>query len=182
MIKLEFKIQETYSQSIPTPVSPSPMPTGRGHTGQAIAASRPPSATTYASARLPRAGPPSTANRPPPRPMFNEAMPSFHNVAGPSRSPSLRMSFASSSPTAVGAEPVSPISLFSGTTEVHANLAMVTDGSRYNSHEGSQLPPYSPGNNTRRMHGHGYESNDIRLSEYVKGETRAQDLKDAGGF
>ncbi|KUI53544.1 hypothetical protein VP1G_00936 [Cytospora mali] len=70
-------------------------------------------------------------------------------------------------------------------TEMHANLAMITDGSRYspqqvdNSH--SQLPPYSPGNH-RRMNGHGDESNEIRLSEYVKGATRAQDMKDEGGY
>lgn len=69
-------------------------------------------------------------------------------------------------------------------TEMHANLAMVTDGSRYTPGQAvdhSQLPPYSPGNQ-RTMAGHGHESNDIRLSEYVKGETRAQDMKDSEGF
>lgn len=46
-----------------------------------------------------------------------------------------------------------------------------------------ELPPYSPGNNMRgTMHGHGGESNDIRLSEYVKGATAAQDMKDSNGF
>lgn len=70
--------------------------------------------------------------------------------------------------------------------DVHANLAMVSDGSRYNpgSHaqpDVNQLPPYSPGNQ-RLMHGHGHESNEIRLSDYVKGETRAQDMKDGSTF
>ncbi|KAF3761906.1 hypothetical protein M406DRAFT_353316 [Cryphonectria parasitica EP155] len=71
-----------------------------------------------------------------------------------------------------------------------ANLAMVSDGSRYSGHFAAdghnhnnhhQLPPYSPGNE-RTMDGHGSESNEIRLSEYVKGETRAQDMKDDGSF
>lgn len=84
-------------------------------------------------------------------------------------------------------------------TDVSANLAMVADGSRgYTPGGGShqhqpggvavgvavELPPYSPGNNMRAtmMHGHGGESNDIRLSEYVKGATAAQDMKDSNGF
>ncbi|ROW03653.1 hypothetical protein VPNG_07221 [Cytospora leucostoma] len=91
-------------------------------------------------------------------------------------------------------------------TEMHANLAMITDGSRYapqqinnssssnnngnifpntiNSHNNNnhnQLPPYSPGDH-RPMNGHGDESNEFRLSEYVKGATRAQDMKDEGGY
>ena len=82
-------------------------------------------------------------------------------------------------------------------TEIHANLAMITDGSRYGGPQQvvdggacgggggggqhNQLPPYSPGNHGR-MSGHGDESNDIRLSEYVKGATRAQDMKDEGGY
>lgn len=69
--------------------------------------------------------------------------------------------------------------------DFQANMAMVSDGSRYSGAvqqtERSQLPPYSPGN-LRRMTGHGNEDNDTRLSEYVKGETRAQDMKDSGGF
>lgn len=68
---------------------------------------------------------------------------------------------------------------------IQANMAMVSDGSRYSGAvrqiQRSQLPPYSPGN-LRRMTGHGDEDNDTRLSEYVKGETRAQDMKDSGGF
>lgn len=80
---------------------------------------------------------------------------------------------------------LSPESAFLlSSTEMHANLAMVTDGSRYTPGQvvdHSQLPPYSP-SNQRTMAGHSHESNDIRLSEYVKGETRAQDMKDSGGF
>lgn len=70
-------------------------------------------------------------------------------------------------------------------TEMHANLAMIADGSRYTpaqTHgDHNQLPPYSPGNR-RTMDGHGDESNEIRLSDYVKGETRAQDMKDGGSY
>lgn len=69
--------------------------------------------------------------------------------------------------------------------EIHANMAMITDGSRYapsqQQADNHQLPPYSPGNQ-RTMSGHGDESNDIRLSDYVKGETRAQDMKDGGSY
>lgn len=72
-----------------------------------------------------------------------------------------------------------------GLTEMHANMAMIADGSRYTPGgplvENHQLPPYSPGNQ-RTMSGHGDESNEIRLSEYVKGETRAQDMKDGGSY
>jgi hypothetical protein len=42
--------------------------------------------------------------------------------------------------------------------------------------------PYTPGESSRFMNGHSGESNDMRLSEYVKGQTRAQDTKDSGGF
>lgn len=81
--------------------------------------------------------------------------------------------------------PISGASFDLNATDVQANMAMVSDGSRYSSgvqpDNNSQLPPYSPGN-MRTMTGHGNETNNIRLSEYVKGETRAQDMKDSGGF
>jgi hypothetical protein len=54
------------------------------------------------------------------------------------------------------------------------SAALVSDGIRPT----STLPPYTPGRS--RMPGHADERNDMRLSEYVKGETRAQDLKDSG--
>lgn len=54
--------------------------------------------------------------------------------------------------------------------------ALVSDGMRSMPH----LPPYTPGSS--RMSGHADEGNEIRLSEYVKGRTRAQDMKDSGGF
>lgn len=95
----------------------------------------------------------------------------------------LRSPEASSSTAATVSLPPESAFLLSS-TEMHANLAMITDGSRYTpgqTVDHTQLPPYSPGN-LRRMDGHGDESNDIRLSEYVKGETRAQDMKDSGGF
>ncbi|KAI0129502.1 hypothetical protein BJ170DRAFT_681001 [Xylariales sp. AK1849] len=70
-----------------------------------------------------------------------------------------------------------------GADEV-AEAAMVTDGYRGPTSQGRMpvLPPYTPGENSRFMAGHGNESNEMRLSEYVKGETRAQNMKDSGGF
>ncbi|KAI5919636.1 hypothetical protein F4810DRAFT_476052 [Camillea tinctor] len=60
--------------------------------------------------------------------------------------------------------------------------ATITDGYRHQMHSGMpSLPPYSPGPSRGLfMAGHGDESNDMRLSDYVKGETRAQNMKDAG--
>ncbi|XXG95751.1 hypothetical protein Hte_002022 [Hypoxylon texense] len=60
--------------------------------------------------------------------------------------------------------------------------AAVTDGYRHQQHPGMlSLPPYSPGSSRGQfMEGHGNESNEMRLSEYVKGETRAQNMKDSG--
>lgn len=70
----------------------------------------------------------------------------------------------------------------SGAVERMAEAAMVTDGYRHpNSQAGMPaLPPYTPGESSRFMDGHGGESNEMRLSEYVKGETRAQNMKDSG--
>ncbi|RYO90356.1 hypothetical protein DL766_001181 [Monosporascus sp. MC13-8B] len=61
--------------------------------------------------------------------------------------------------------------------------AMVTDGYRHPSQQRfPSLPPYSPGpSQSRFMEGHGNEGNEMRLSEYVKGQTRAQNMKDAEG-
>ncbi|KAK8855764.1 hypothetical protein PGQ11_011676 [Apiospora arundinis] len=76
--------------------------------------------------------------------------------------------------------------------EAEAEAAMVADGYRpqgahtyANSHsqEGMGmpvLPPYTPGEASRFMAGHGDESNEMRLSDYVKGQTRAQREKDHG--
>ncbi|KAI0376480.1 hypothetical protein F5Y04DRAFT_266359 [Hypomontagnella monticulosa] len=60
--------------------------------------------------------------------------------------------------------------------------AAITDGYRHHLHPGmSSLPPYTPGQSRGQfMDGHGDESNEMRLSEYVKGETRAQNMKDSG--
>lgn len=75
-----------------------------------------------------------------------------------------------------------------GDHDAEAEAAMVTDGYRpqgAHSHSDSQgsmpaLPPYTPGESSRFMVGHGNESNEMRLSDYVKGETRAQREKDSG--
>ncbi|AEO64286.1 uncharacterized protein THITE_2110271 [Thermothielavioides terrestris NRRL 8126] len=61
--------------------------------------------------------------------------------------------------------------------EADANAALVSDGMRPSE---PTLPPYRPGN--RRMSGHAAESNEMRLSEYIKGQTRAQALKDSGRY
>ncbi|KAK6956714.1 hypothetical protein Daesc_001993 [Daldinia eschscholtzii] len=60
--------------------------------------------------------------------------------------------------------------------------AMVTDGYRYRTQPGiPSLPAYSPSQTRGQfMDGHGNESNEMRLSDYVKGETRAQNMKDSG--
>lgn len=58
-----------------------------------------------------------------------------------------------------------------------ADHALVSDGMRPSE---PMLPPYHPGN--RRMSGHGGEDNEMRLSGYVKGQTRAQDMKDSGRY
>lgn len=62
-----------------------------------------------------------------------------------------------------------------------AEAAMVTDGYRQPMPPGMPaLPPYTPGQPSRFMDGHGHESNEMRLSGYVKGEARAQNMKDGG--
>ncbi|KAH9988423.1 hypothetical protein F4779DRAFT_624072 [Xylariaceae sp. FL0662B] len=63
--------------------------------------------------------------------------------------------------------------------EQTAEAAMVTDGYRPPQQPGmSSLPPYTPGpSRAQFMDGHGDESNDMRLSDYVKGGTRAQNSK-----
>ncbi|KAK4158368.1 hypothetical protein C8A00DRAFT_10838 [Chaetomidium leptoderma] len=59
-----------------------------------------------------------------------------------------------------------------------ADAALVSDGMRPSE---PMLPPYHPGN--RRMSGHGAgDDNEMRLSGYVKGQTRAQDMKDSGRY
>jgi hypothetical protein len=64
------------------------------------------------------------------------------------------------------------------TTTSDADAALVSDGMRPSE---PMLPPYHPGN--RRMSGHGEEEdNEMRLSGYVKGQTRAQEMKDSGRY
>ncbi|KAI8958124.1 hypothetical protein F5Y11DRAFT_53656 [Daldinia sp. FL1419] len=60
--------------------------------------------------------------------------------------------------------------------------AMVTDGYRDRTQpDMPALPAYYPSHSRGQfMDGHGDESNEMRLSEYVKGETRAQNMKDSG--
>jgi len=61
--------------------------------------------------------------------------------------------------------------------EQTAESALVSDGMRPE----PMLPPYEPPRG-RQMVGHGEEDNEMRLSEYVKGGTRAQDMKDDGRY
>lgn len=94
--------------------------------------------------------------------------------------------FASPSGSSSGLPPTQPRpNLFTGydsPEEEAAAAALVTDGSSrstdlesgYGSSSG--LPPYTPGR-LNPMSGHGDESNEMRLSDYVKGETRAQHMK-----
>ncbi|KAI1078146.1 hypothetical protein F5B20DRAFT_244806 [Whalleya microplaca] len=83
--------------------------------------------------------------------------------------------------------PISPIMLdtsmgglmIGNSPEQSAEAAMVTDGYRPPQQPGMpSLPPYTPGPSRGQfMDGHGNESNEMRLSDYVKGETRAQNSK-----
>lgn len=194
MIKLEYKLQDQEAASTPTPtLNRSPVVPQRSD-GFAATSShsnnlqRSMSRTTYHTT-------PSSSSRPT-RPGLRYA----DSMPGPSSSSASSSSYrVRQQPT----EPVSPLSPDSpvpssaaatlthdrgfilSATDVSANLAMVADGSRYTPHHhhqaAAELPPYSPGN-MRGMHGHGVESNDIRLSEYVKGATAAQDMKDSNGF
>lgn len=72
--------------------------------------------------------------------------------------------------------------------ESAAEAAMITDGYRNPRHQSlahSSMPappPYVPGESSRFMTGHGDESNEMRLSDYVKGQTRAQNMKDSGAL
>lgn len=188
MINLEHKIHD--QEAAPTPardMSPVVPQSNGGFPTTNIRSNTHPSpasrTTTYHTT-------PSSSSRPT-RPGLRYA----ESIAGPSSSSS--SSYRARQP----AEPVSPLSPDSpittaalphdrgfilSATDVSANLAMVADGSRYTPQQhhqpdNNQLPPYSPGN-MRNMHGHGVESNDIRLSEYVKGATAAQDMKDSNGF
>lgn len=79
-----------------------------------------------------------------------------------------------------------------------AEAAMITDGYRgpmpeqqnHHHHQHSALahasissapPPYVPGESSRFMTGHtADDDNEMRLSDYVKGQTRAQNMKDGG--
>ncbi|KAI1439639.1 hypothetical protein F5Y02DRAFT_53982 [Annulohypoxylon stygium] len=65
----------------------------------------------------------------------------------------------------------------------HSAEATITDGYRPRNYLNTmQSPPrYMPGQSRGQfMDGHGDESNEMRLSDYVKGETRAQHMKDSG--
>lgn len=194
MINLEHKIHDQEASSTATPAqnaSPvAPQSNGAFPTTNIRSNTHPASRTTTYQTT------PSSSSRPA-RPGLRYA----DSMSGPS--PSAAGSSSSSYRTRPPAEPVSPLSpqgsplsataplphdrgFILSAMDVSANLAMVADGPRYapSSHQGAdngQLPPYSPGD-ARAMHGHGGESNDIRLSEYVKGATAAQDMKDSSGF
>lgn len=63
-----------------------------------------------------------------------------------------------------------------------AGAALVSDGGMRSQSSESALPPYPYRPGSARMPGHADESNEMRLSGYVKGETRAQNMKDSGQF
>ncbi|KAI0019155.1 hypothetical protein F4780DRAFT_459958 [Xylariomycetidae sp. FL0641] len=67
-------------------------------------------------------------------------------------------------------------------TDDTAAEATIADGYQHHRHNSPvSLPPYTPGpSQSQYMVGHGNESNEMRLSDYVKGQTRAQTMKDSG--
>lgn len=180
ILKLELKVQEQELGSQPCSPALASTPTARAIIPRF---SRDEEAAIEASVL-------ASLGRPVPSTSSNTAIASSSRFTGaalppiPESSSSQRASPPSSSagpatlPTS--SIPIDP-ALDLDSDEVNANLAMVSDGSRYSGHHAAsdvnQLPPYSPGNQ-RTMSGHGDESNEIRLSEYVKGETRAQHMKD----
>jgi hypothetical protein len=205
-IKLEHKLQdqETLAQSPTTPVSSNTPtvfvpPDNDSNNARDLEAALAAQTTTS----MPRARPSFS------RPMLAPPTTALTEAGGPSyqshprRPPHFPVSPVSPLSSVSPVSPLSPTDVSAATTtlpveagfilsstEMHANLAMITDGSRYspqqinnnnNNNSQNQLPPYSPGNH-RRMNGHGDESNEIRLSEYVKGATRAQEMKDGGGY
>ncbi|KAL1862620.1 hypothetical protein Daus18300_008417 [Diaporthe australafricana] len=193
MINLEHKIHDQEALSAtPTHNMTPVMPQGNRDFG---ATNTHPNTHHFSTPRTTRDTTASSSTRPA-RPQLRYADP----MAGPSSSSSSSSYRTPQHPT----DPVSPITPVSplstaaaalphdrgfilSATDVSANLAMVADGPRYSPPQAdhNQLPPYSPGNNNNAratMRGHGGESNDIRLSEYVKGATAAQDLKDSNGF
>lgn len=110
----------------------------------------------------------------------------------PPREPNAHATFPVSPITPPARSPIAPpvdrnrpaegVAAYQDTMEHAAEAAMVTDGYRHSSVSGfTSLPPYTPGPSRQFMDGHGNESNEMRLSEYVKGQTRAQTMKDAGG-
>lgn len=160
ILKLELKMQEHELRSQPHSPAPVSQPASA-----APVMSRDEEGAILSSMTRPTAVP-SSSN--------NDLMPSSSRFTG--------MGLPPIAETASSSSNVPHLS----SADVHANLAMISDGSRYSpgNHmqpDSNQLPPYSPGNQ-RSMDGHGDESNEIRLSDYVKGETRAQDMKDGTTF
>lgn len=110
----------------------------------------------------------------------------------PSREPNIHGTFPVSPITLPTRSPIAPpvdqnrpvenLGAYHDTMDHVAEAAMITDGYRHSTMSGfTSLPPYTPGPSRQFMDGHGNESNEMRLSEYVKGQTRAQNMKDAGG-
>lgn len=180
-LRLELKLQDQELRSQPSsPVTaPDPMLTSRGSNAEEAAAaaavmhpsrSRPTIITSLSSSSMPSSSRSMGVN------LSSLPVASDH-----------RHVYANMLPVQSVASSLAPVDRLTSNidaTDVQANMAMISDGSRYhggNQVDNNQLPPYSPGN-IRTMPGHGHEDNDIRLSEYVKGETRAQDMKDAGGY
>lgn len=198
MIKLEHKLQDQEAASTPTPTQ-NLSPVVPQRSDGFAATSTHPNSLQRSMSRTTYHTTPSSSSRPTrPGLRYADSMPGPSSSSASSSSYRVRQQQHQHSTEPVSPlSPDSPVPSSSGAplphdrgfilsaTDVSANLAMVADGSRYTPHHhhqaAAELPPYSPGN-MRGMHGHGVESNDIRLSEYVKGATAAQDMKDSNGF
>lgn len=105
------------------------------------------------------------------------------------RRPTIAVSPLSTSSPAVAFDPARKVLLIhqqqavdQAASDRAAEEALVTDGYRQHPVYGVPPPFYTPGSSSHRfMDGHGNETNEMRLSDYVKGETRAQSMKDNGG-
>ncbi|KAH8666362.1 hypothetical protein BX600DRAFT_511301 [Xylariales sp. PMI_506] len=102
----------------------------------------------------------------------------------PTQPPSLSLNLGSESFISDDADSVAEEAAAALISDGYRGPGSQNGGYQYAGPHGSMpvLPPYTPGEAARFMVGHAGESNEMRLSDYVKGQTRAQNEKDNGGM